>query len=129
MPKAEGKVFEFFGREVIQKDFLEVIEFEKVDQYIKTATDEFSAVCPFSGLPDYGKLIVEYYPDSGVIFELKSFKYYMTSYRNAGVYQEEATKIIFDDLKELLKTDRLKVTTIYNTRGGFDTTSIMGKLD
>jgi len=128
VPKAEGKIFEYYGREVIDKTHLEVIKFKKIDQYIKTETDEFSAVCPFSGLPDYGKLVVEYYPDNGVIFELKSFKYYITSYRNAGVYQEEATKIIYDDLKELLSTDRLKITTIYNTRGGFDTTVIMGNL-
>ncbi len=129
MPKAEGRVFPFEGKEKIRKDFLEVIDFEKTEEYIRTETNEFSAVCPFSGLPDYGKLIIEYYPDGGKIVELKSLKYYVISFRNVGVYQEEATKIIYEDLKEILQTERLKVTTIYNTRGGFDTTCVIGSLE
>lgn len=128
MAKAEGRVFEFYGKDAINSSFLEVIEFGESNQYIKTETNEFSAVCPFSGLPDYGKLIVEYYPDGGKIFELKSFKYYVVSYRNAGVYQEEATALMYKDLKKLLNTNRLKVTTIYNTRGGFDTMCVEGSL-
>lgn len=128
MAKAEGKRFEFKSTDHINTNFLEVFDFDSTKQYIKTETDEFSAVCPFSGLADYGKLIVEYYPEGGKCVELKSLKYYMTSFRNVGIYQEAATKRIYDDLKSVLKTDRLKVTTIYNIRGGFKTTAVEGQL-
>ena len=60
--------------------------------------------------------------------ELKSLKYYFISFRNVGIYQEAVTQKIYSDLKKLLNTNRLKVTSIYNTRGGFDTTCIEGSL-
>ncbi len=128
MAKAEGRIFEYFGEEVIKPDYLEVFDFDSPAQYIKTETDEFSAVCPFSGLPDYAKLVIEYYPQGGKCVELKSLKYYITSYRNAGVYQERATRKIYDDLKAVLNTDRIKITTLYNVRGGFITTCVEGAL-
>ena len=92
-------------------------------------TDEFSAVCPFSGLPDYALLKIEYYPEGGKCVELKSLKYYIVSFRNVGIYQEAVTKRIYGDLKTLLDTRKLQVTTIYNTRGGFDTTCREGSLN
>jgi len=128
MPKAEGKIFQFEGHESIRTDFLETIDFDGKDEYIKIETDEFSAVCPFSGLPDIGRVIIEYYPDGGKIVELKSLKYYFVSFRNVGIYQEEVTKRIYEDLRKLLKTDRLKVTVVYNIRGGIKTTTQMGDL-
>ena len=54
--------------------------------------------------------------------ELKSLKYYVTSYRSVGIFQEHATAKIAEDLFRVLQPRRLSVTTIYNTRGGFDTT-------
>lgn len=129
MVKAEGKSFEFFDESHIKPDFLEVFEFDSPDQYICTETSEFSAVCPFSGLPDLADVIIEYYPTGGKCVELKSLKYYFISFRNVGIYQEAATKRIYDDLKAALKTDNIQVTTIYNTRGGFDTTCIEGSLE
>ena len=129
MPIPEGRVFSFKGEEEIRTDFLETFPFEAKDQYIKTETKEFSAVCPFSGLPDIGHVIIEYYPDGGVCVELKSLKYYLVSFRNVGIYQEAATKRIYEDLKRVLKTNRLRVTTIYNVRGGFLTTVVCGSLE
>ena len=128
MPKAEGKTFQFEDHGSIRTDFLETIDFDGKDEYIKIETDEFSAVCPFSGLPDIGRVVIEYYPDGGKIVELKSLKYYFVSFRNVGIYQEEATKRIYEDLKRLLKTDRLRVTVVYNVRGGIKTTTQMGDL-
>jgi len=107
---------------------LETFAFDSPNQYIKTETSEFIAACPFSGLPDVGRLIIEYYPEGGKCIELKSLKYYVVSFRNVGIFQEGATKRIYTDLKETLSTNRLKVTTIYNTRGGFDTTCSEGTL-
>ena len=72
---------------------------------------------------------IEYFPEGGKCVELKSLKYYIISFRNVGIYQEAATKRIYDDLKILLDTNKLQITTIYNTRGGFDTTCIEGTLD
>ena len=129
MPKAEGLKLQFGSEELINPNHLETFPFESPNQYIITETEEFSAVCPFSGLPDYSYLKIEYFPEGGKCVELKSLKYYIISVRNVGIYQEAATKRIYDDLKILLDTNKLQITTIYNTRGGFDTTCIEGTLD
>ena len=128
MPKAEGLRFPFEGPEAIRTDFLETFEFDSPGQYISTETEEFSAVCPFSGLPDFARLRIEYYPEGGKCVELKSLKYYVISFRNVGLYQEGITKRIYDDLKKLLETPRIRVTTVYLPRGGFHTTCIEGNL-
>ncbi len=128
MPIPEGKTFTFTDESNIQPEFLETFEFDSPKQYIMTETDEFSAVCPFSGLPDLAYVKIEYYPEGGLCIELKSLKYYFISFRDVGIYQEAATKRIYDDLKTALKTNRIKVTTEYNTRGGFDTTCVEGTL-
>ncbi|MBH26035.1 MAG: preQ(1) synthase [Candidatus Neomarinimicrobiota bacterium] len=129
MPKAEGKEFKFDTVDKIRPDYLETFDFDSKDQYIITKTKEFSAVCPFSGLPDLAKIIIEYYPDGGKCVELKSLKYYFISFRNVGIYQEAVTQKIYSDLKNALNTQRLKVTSVYNTRGGFNTTCIEGDLE
>ena len=129
MPKAQGKKFTFDTVDKIRPDYLETFNFDSKDQYIITKTKEFSAVCPFSGLPDLAKVIIEYYPDGGKCVELKSLKYYFISFRNVGIYQEAVTQKIYSDLKNALNTQRLKVTSVYNTRGGFNTTCIEGDLE
>ena len=129
MSRAEGKEFKFDTVDKIRPDYLETFDFDSKDQYIITKTKEFSAVCPFSGLPDLAKIIIEYYPDGGKCVELKSLKYYFISFRNVGIYQEAVTQKIYSDLKNALNTQRLKVTSVYNTRGGFNTTCIEGDLE
>lgn len=129
MSQAEGKQFDFVANREIRPDFLETFPFDSADQYIKTETDEFSAVCPFSGLPDQARVIIEYYPDGGKCVELKSLKYYILTFRNVGIFQEEATRRIYSDLRSALETNRLQVTTTYKTRGGFDTTCVEGSLE
>ena len=59
MTKAEGKIFNFEGEDKIQPGFLETFEFDSPNQYILIETDEFSAVCPFSGLPDLAYVKIE----------------------------------------------------------------------
>jgi len=129
MTKSDGKYFEFDGEDQINSDFLETFAFDSPDQYIMTETDEFSAVCPFSGLPDQAYIKVEYYPTGGKCIELKSLKYYFVSFRNVGIYQEGATQLINKKNKNVLDIEKIRITTVYNTRGGFDTTCIEGKLD
>ena len=129
MAKAEGKSFEFLDESHIDPSLLEVFDFDSSKQYIKTETDEFSAVCPFSGLPDIAYVKIEYFPTGGKCVELKSLKYYFVSFRNVGIYQEAATKCIYSDLLSALDSKQLMVTTIYNIRGGFQTTCVEGSLD
>ncbi|MBC8345489.1 MAG: NADPH-dependent 7-cyano-7-deazaguanine reductase QueF [Candidatus Marinimicrobia bacterium] len=129
MAKADGKIFSFEGEDHIQPELMETFPFDSPNQYIMTETDEFSAVCPFSGLPDLAYVKIEYFPTGGKCIELKSLKYYFISFRNVGIFQEGATKRIYNDLKNVLDTEKIRITTIYNTRGGFDTTCMEGTLD
>jgi 7-cyano-7-deazaguanine reductase len=121
MPKAEGRAIPFVGPEDIDVEVLETFDYEGPEQEIVTETHEFSAVCPYSGLPDYAVLTIRYIP-AGRCIELKSLKYYVTSFRNVGIYQEHATARVAEDLMAVLRPKALTVTTIYNPRGGFDTT-------
>ena len=122
MAKAEGLTLDFIGPEHVRVDLLETFPYEGPKQNIVYETEEFSAVCPFSGLPDIAYLKVEYVPAKKII-ELKSLKYYFTSYRNVGIYQEHANAKIYEDLKKVLDPEFLSVTMTYNTRGGIDATT------
>ena len=129
MATPDGLTFDYHDESKINSDLLEIFDFKSPKQYIKTETDEFSAVCPFSGLPDISYVKIEYFPTGGKCVELKSLKYYFVSFRNVGIYQEAATKKIFEDLCSVLDTKQLMVTTIYNIRGGFETTCVEGSLN
>ena len=128
MAKAEGENFDFEDTSKIDPNYLEIFDFDSPNQYIKTETNEFSAVCPFSGLPDIARVKIEYFPTGGKCIELKSLKYYFTSFRNVGIYQEAVTKRIYDDLSSILKTKKIQITTIYNIRGGFKTVCVEGSI-
>jgi 7-cyano-7-deazaguanine reductase len=121
MAIAEGRTVPFTGPEAIDVAVLETFPYEGPDQQIVTETREFSAVCPYSGLPDFALLRIAYVPSNSCV-ELKSLKYYITSYRSVGIFQEHATARLAEDLFRLLTPQKLAVTTVYNTRGGFDTT-------
>jgi len=121
MATAEGKTLPFVGPEHIDAGVLETFGYDGPAQEIITETNEFSAVCPYSGLPDYGRLTITYEPDRKCV-ELKSLKYYVTGFRNVGIFQEHATGRIAEDLFRLLEPRSLTVRTVYNVRGGFETT-------
>lgn len=120
MATAEGRTVPFVGPEHVDVAVLETFPYEGPEQEIVTETKEFSAVCPFSGLPDFATLTIRYIPGRSCV-ELKSLKYYVLSYRNVGIYQEHATAKLAEDLFGVLKPKSLTVTTVYNIRGGFDT--------
>jgi 7-cyano-7-deazaguanine reductase len=108
---------------------LETFDFQPVHpQLIHIRTHEFSAVCPGTGLPDIGLLDIEYIPHQKAV-ELKALKYYLFSYRNDPIFQEPVTDLIFDHLWRVLTPLYLRVEMKYNTRGGFDTTTIAEKGD
>lgn len=121
MAVAEGLTLPFVGPETVNVGILETFGYSGPEQEIVTETDEFSAVCPYSGLPDFAKLTITYVPGDRCI-ELKSLKYYVTSYRSVGIFQEHATAKMAEDLSAVLQPKWIEVKTVYNVRGGFLTT-------
>jgi len=124
MAIAEGRTLPFVGPEHVDVQVLETFDYAGPDQEIVTETDEFTAVCPYSGLPDFAKLAIRYVPGTRCV-ELKSLKYYVTSYRNVGIFQEHATARIAEDLFRLLSPKWLEVKTVYSVRGGFLTACVV----
>jgi 7-cyano-7-deazaguanine reductase len=122
MVEAEGRSFPFEGVEAITPGVLETFPYEYAgrDAEVAVSTDEWSCVCPFSGLPDFGTLTVRYLPGESCI-ELKSFKYYLTSYRNVGIYQEHAANRVLDDLVRCCGPKWMEVVLDYRLRGGIHT--------
>ncbi len=123
---AEGKVLSFQSQDTINTNILECFPYKGERQLIEYKTSEFSAVCPFSGLPDIADIEITYIPQDNIV-ELKSLKYYFVSFRNVGIYQEDATNRIFKDIFDLLSPQYLKVFTKYNTRGGIDASCAIEK--
>ena len=83
-------------------------------------TDEFTALCPWTGLPDYGTLTIDYTPSDKLI-ELKSLKYYLLSFRDVGMVQEHVANRILEDLVNLCSPRALRVSLDYRVRGGIHT--------
>ncbi|MDH4069049.1 MAG: preQ(1) synthase [Ignavibacteria bacterium] len=100
----ESFSYEYPGREIV----------------VTIDTDEFTAVCPWSGLPDFGTIRIDYIPRK-VCVELRSFKYYLLSYRNVGIYQEHVANRIMDDMLACTKPKWMKITVDYRIRGGVHT--------
>src|SRR6185436_13458543 len=113
MALAEGRTLQFVGPDHIDVAVLETFDYDGPTQEIVTETGEFTAVCPYSGLPDFAGLTITYVPQSRCV-ELKSLKYYVTSFRNVGIFQEHATARIAEDLFRLLAPRSLSVRTVYN---------------
>ena len=122
MAKALDKRYDVQPLSSIDTGVLETFPYEYAgkDIVVNIETDEFTAVCPWSGLPDFAKIRVDYIP-SRVCIELRSFKYYLLSYRNVGIYQEHAVNRILDDLVRCSSPKWMKVTADYSVRGGVHT--------
>ncbi|PZC43444.1 MAG: 7-cyano-7-deazaguanine reductase [Chloroflexi bacterium] len=88
---------------------------------VEIESDEFTAVCPWTNLPDYGNLKIIYLPGKHLI-ELKSLKYYLTQYRNVGIVQEYAADRILNDLVDASKPIQMTIILKYKIRGGLLTT-------
>lgn len=95
-------------------------EYRGKDVIINIETDEFTAVCPWSGLPDFGTVKVNYIPDK-LLIELRSLKYYLLGYRNVGIYQEHAVNHILNDIVGCCKPKWMQVILDYKIRGGVHT--------
>ncbi|HLT47942.1 MAG TPA: preQ(1) synthase [Rubricoccaceae bacterium] len=122
--RPEGRVALFLPPEARQQEIHRLPYRHAARQVVvyETEPGEFSALCPFSGLPDFGTVRIEYVPGSWLV-ELKSLKYYLLSWRHVGQAQEDITAIVYEDLmRHLEDPDYLVVTTVYNVRGGINTT-------
>jgi 7-cyano-7-deazaguanine reductase len=81
-------------------------------------TSEFTTLCPLNpGQPDYARLTIKFVPDKKIV-ELKSLKFYLTSYRMVEIFFEEATNRILNDLVAAVKPKRMDITAEWNVRGG-----------
>lgn len=122
--RPEGHVGLFLPVETRQQEIHRLPYEHRARQVVvyETEAGEFSALCPFSGLPDYGTVRIEYVPGRWIL-ELKSLKYYLTSWRTIGAAQEDITAVMYEDLmRDLDDPDFLLLTTTYNVRGGIHTT-------
>ncbi len=88
---------------------------------ISIRTDEFSCICPKTGLPDFADISIEYIPDKYCI-ELKSFKLYLVFFRNIGIFHEHLTNKVLDDIVNACKPRYARITTVFKSRGGIGTT-------
>jgi 7-cyano-7-deazaguanine reductase len=95
-------------------------EFSGRDVVVEIDTDEFTAVCPWSGLPDFGTVTVRYVPRTRIL-ELRSFKLYLQTYRNVGIYQEHATRRLLADLSRAVRPKWMELALDYKVRGGVHT--------
>ena len=90
------------------------------DYLIRIECPEFTAVCPMTEQPDFGRIDIEYVPHERLI-ELKALKLYLQAYRDVGIFHETVTNAILDDLVSVLEPRRITVLGDYNLRGGIKT--------
>ena len=102
---------------------LEIADNEYKDRHynIDISIPEFNAICPKTGLPDFGTIYIRYVPDRHIV-ELKSLKLYIVKFRNMGIFHESATNKIFKDFKEACNPRQIEVIGEFGARGGISTT-------
>ena len=102
-------------------------EYPDRDYEINIEIPEFNCVCPRTGLPDFGTIHITYVPDK-LIVELKSLKLYIVKFRSVGIFHENVTNKILDDMQRALKPRSINVVGDFKPRGGIKTTINTGKL-
>jgi len=104
------------------RDVLETFDNENPgrDYSIEIICPEFTSVCPKTGQPDFGTLTFTYTPEAKCV-ELKSLKLYLQRFRNEGIFYENVTNRILDDLVAVLKPRRMKLLAAFTPRGGITT--------
>ncbi len=96
-------------------------EYTKNNYEIEISIPEFNAVCPKTGLPDFGTIYITYTPNKKIV-ELKSLKLYIVKFRNIGIFHEHVTNKIMDDIKTAATPRKINVSGVFNARGGIQTT-------
>src|SRR6266567_4216472 len=95
-------------------------QFPGRDYIIEIVCPEFTSVCPKTGQPDFGTLTITYTPNRKCV-ELKALKLYLQSFRNQGIFYENVTNRILEDLVAALQTRRLKLVDAFTRSGGIRT--------
>jgi 7-cyano-7-deazaguanine reductase len=90
------------------------------DYTIEIVCPEFTSLCPKTGQPDFGTLTFTYVPE-GKCVELKSLKLYLQQYRSEGIFYEDATNRILDDLVAVTQPRRMTLVAAFTPRGGITT--------
>ena len=105
--------------EIPRQELLETFQndFPNRDYDIEIICPEFTSVCPKTGQPDFGTLTITYIPDK-LCIELKSLKMYLQSFRNEGIFYENVTNTILDELVALLQPRSMILLAEFSTRGG-----------
>ena len=93
------------------------------DYTIRIDIPEFTCLCPKTGQPDFATLTLEYIPDRQCV-ELKSLKLYVWSFRNEGAFHEAVTNEILDDLVKAASPRFMRLSAVFNVRGGIGTTVV-----
>jgi 7-cyano-7-deazaguanine reductase len=96
---------------------------QDLDYTIVLDIPEFTCLCPISGQPDFAQFKIEYRPDQKCV-ETKSLKLYMWSFRNEGAFHEAVTNSILRDLVKVMEPKWIKITGVFNARGGITPTII-----
>jgi 7-cyano-7-deazaguanine reductase len=111
-----------YGEKTIKKVRLDIWEnpYPGQDYEIDINFPEFTCLCPRSVYPDFATIIIKYIPAEKIV-ELKSLKMYLNSFRNSHISHEEATNMIFSELKKKLKPKFLEVVGDFNPRGNVKT--------
>ena len=87
------------------------------DYWVQFNCPEFTTLCPITGQPDFGEIIIKYIPDVKMV-ESKSLKLYLFSFRNHGDFHEDCVNIIMKDLVKLMDPRYIEVTGLFKPRGG-----------
>jgi len=111
------------GREAKPSKRLETFPNRHPDRryVVRLETDEFTCLCPATGQPDFANILVEYIPNQKIL-ESKSFKLYLWSYRNEGVFHEHVINKILEDLVAALEPHWCRVVGAFQIRGGINIT-------
>ena len=88
---------------------------------IVTRFSEYTSVCPKTGLPDFGTIIIEYEPKKSCL-ELKALKMYLLAYRDLGIFYENAVNRILRDIVAAIHPAWCIVRGEFTPRGGLTTT-------
>jgi 7-cyano-7-deazaguanine reductase len=92
---------------------------------LEVSIPEFTCICPKTGLPDFATLVVTYVPNK-LCLELKSFKEYINSYRELGIFHEHVVNRLLNDCVKACKPLSMEVRGVFNARGGIQTTATAG---
>ncbi|MGH8560991.1 MAG: preQ(1) synthase [Nevskiales bacterium] len=90
------------------------------DYSIRMRIPEFTCLCPKTGQPDFATLYLEYVPDKACV-ELKALKLYIWAFRDEGHFHEDVTNRILDDLVKATQPRFMRLTAVFNVRGGIYT--------